>query len=234
MLLASYRLLSRCCHFDSFDLLLRLASHFLITHTFDSKAKPHDMRLAIPSFSLGATIATPALLEALLTQDASASCGSKANQQFGHESTAIDTSYMSIKKYEEHISQQIKQKVNAKIELREKIAGAVSSLFTDEEPASFKSDVGILTCANPQDVCVKSSSSSLGGFCVSADVDIANRKLERERQLVTRHWCYYTNGTKGEKCHGWFACRNLSDSFIENNVGCGSCNGCECFYTLFV
>jgi hypothetical protein len=182
------------------------------------------MCLAIPSFSLGATIAAPASLQNLLFQDASALRGSTANRQLGLESLTVDTSNMSVKEYEEHLIQQIKNKVNSKFELRQKIAGAVSSLLTDEEcspyPESFKSDTGILTCANPQDVCVKSSSSSIGGFCISADVDIAGKSLEGERQLARdRIWCTY------KKCHGWHACQGLSDDFINNNVGCGSCNG---------
>jgi hypothetical protein len=78
--------------------------------------------------------------------------------------------------------------------------------------------------------CVRDSSSSLGGTCV----DIGSSLTQRERFLLssgTTYSCTFLNGTIGVKCHGWNACSDLSQEFIENNIGCGSCGGEDsCFY----
>ena len=183
------------------------------------------MRLVIPSITLGVSLFSQDVSGLRLSSNLDAA-NSDSTQEY-------DTSNMSPKEYEEHISRLLKQKVNAKFDLRQRIAGVVTSLLTEEEcspyPKSFKQpDVGVLSCSDPQDVCVKSSKSSLGGFCLNSDIDLEahGHYVEHERQLLSTQSCTYANGTEGgEKCKGMHACKDLNESFIENYIGCGSCNG---------
>ena len=88
-------------------------------------------------------------------------------------------------------------------------------------------DVGILNkCKQAGHVCIEDSSSSLGGLCVNIGSDkdrgvVSSRILSAQIDSTA---CTYNNGTAGEKCSGSQACGGLSDSFISNNIGCGSCN----------
>lgn len=90
-------------------------------------------------------------------------------------------------------------------------------------------DVGILNrCGQVGHVCIEHYSSTLGGVCVDIgsdveeEVDSFRRFNQSEKSLFTA--CTYKNGTSGEKCSGHRACGGLSDSFINTNIGCGSCN----------
>ena len=68
-------------------------------------------------------------------------------------------------------------------------------------------DVGILyACSDPDHVCVEDILSSVGGRCVP------NRKLK-------------TTTTCDTKCTPASACEGLSQDFIDNNIGLGSCCG---------
>jgi hypothetical protein len=71
-------------------------------------------------------------------------------------------------------------------------------------------DAGILKCSDPNYICVEDVNSSLGGRCVAA-IATKQRMLQNTPNPCTR--CY------GGGCDG------LSDEFITNNVGEGSCCG---------
>ena len=92
-------------------------------------------------------------------------------------------------------------------------------------------DVGVLNpCERSGHVCMKDPSSSLGGTCVGINVGgfyPLFRNIEDDG-AVGRHLtaCVYQNGTLGQKCSARSACRGLSEAFIENNIGCGSCVSC--------
>jgi hypothetical protein len=196
------------------------------------------MRLAFPSISLAVTIGTQTTLLQSLFGLTQALRGNAATKQGGILDTELaksqeDTSNMSDEALQEHISRLIKKKANAKFDLRDKIAGRVSSLSTNEECTPFharrQTDIGILaSCFNPEDVCVTDTSSSFGGRCVgSSDVtQVMDERIEQERHLMVTQQCTYSNGTTGGvKCKGWHACWGLDEQFISNNIGCGSCNG---------
>jgi hypothetical protein len=70
-------------------------------------------------------------------------------------------------------------------------------------------DTGILSsCSDPKQVCVEDVTSSLGGRC--AFISSGSRRLAT---------------TCTTKCSPASACTGLSQSFIENNIGEGSCCG---------
>lgn len=70
-------------------------------------------------------------------------------------------------------------------------------------------DLGILSqCSAPTHVCVEDMSSTLGGRCVPV--------MSGERKLQT---------TCEIKCTPASACEGLSQDFIDNNIGLGSCCG---------
>ena len=72
-------------------------------------------------------------------------------------------------------------------------------------------DLGILSqCSAPAHVCVEDASSTLGGRCVPV--------MSRERKLQT---------TCETKCTPASACEGLSQDFIDNKIGQGSCCGEE-------
>jgi hypothetical protein len=134
----------------------------------------------------------------------------------------------------------LRQKLNTKFFHRLKIASSSYdfALVSDEEcsphPDSFKTtskvSLGILSrCSNPQDVCIKDLVSSVGGICALSSDDtipmIYNDSHANHRQLLQTA-CTYKNGTGGgTKCQGWNACFGLDELFVDNNIGCGSCNG---------
>jgi hypothetical protein len=90
---------------------------------------------------------------------------------------------------------------------------------------------GILSgCENSSHVCVPDASSSQGGTCL--DIKVATSDVEggfkgrdgSHRYLADRLInCVYRNGTAGCKCDEPGACGDLSEAFIQNNIGCGSC-----------
>ena len=71
-----------------------------------------------------------------------------------------------------------------------------------------EADTGILGCAGGF-VCVKDDHSSLGGYCVSADVK--HRDLQHTPPCTT-------------KCTGFYACKDLDAAFIAT-IPDGSCCG---------
>lgn len=85
-----------------------------------------------------------------------------------------------------------------------------------------------VTCQSSGHVCVKDSSSSLGGTCVdiTPHVHYVGSPLPHFEHGSHRNLnaCRYLNGTSGVKCSGPQACYGLSPSFIRSNIGCGSCN----------
>jgi hypothetical protein len=80
--------------------------------------------------------------------------------------------------------------------------------FVNSGEQHVQPDIGIL-CSNPNHVCIEDSTSSRGGRCVDLGTTIAE---ERDLQSCV-------------KCAGNLACANLTQAFIDNNVGCDSCNG---------
>jgi hypothetical protein len=92
-------------------------------------------------------------------------------------------------------------------------------------------DVGIFNqCHHSDHVCIEDSSSSLGGHCVgivpgkedSLWLEFDPQDAGGQHRRLTE--CTYLNGTAGIKCSGHNACVGLSPSFVENNIGCRSCN----------
>jgi hypothetical protein len=127
----------------------------------------------------------------------------------------------------------VKDKLKAKLLLDKKKVGAVGpNGVVGEEcvPSTSEGfiDVGVLNpCEYSGHVCMKDPSSSLGGTCVGIKVggsSSPDRKL-KEGAVVNRRLtaCRYQNGTLGRKCSARSACRGLSEAFIENHIGCGSC-----------
>jgi hypothetical protein len=71
-------------------------------------------------------------------------------------------------------------------------------------------DLGILSCSDPENICVEDRSSSLGGRCMS--LSSGRRKMQEATECDT-------------KCTPASACEGLSADFIANNIGLGSCCG---------
>jgi hypothetical protein len=90
---------------------------------------------------------------------------------------------------------------------------------------------GILSgCENSSHVCVPDASSSQGGTCLDIQVTISDVKGgfkggDGIHRYLADHSvdCVYRNGTAGFKCDEPGACGDLSEAFIQNNIGCGSC-----------
>lgn len=90
-------------------------------------------------------------------------------------------------------------------------------------------DAGVLSgCKFFDHICMPDTSSSRGGICLGIDTDSNDHGVERGDQnhrYLTDHLteCVYRNGTSGFKCDKLGACGDLSEAFIQNNIGCGSC-----------
>ena len=74
----------------------------------------------------------------------------------------------------------------------------------------YDDDTGILGCTDPYAVCVEDKLSSLGGRCASSA--IVSRMLQNTEPC-------------NAKCTGINACQNLTQDFIDNNIGEKSCCG---------
>ena len=86
----------------------------------------------------------------------------------------------------------------------------VECALADSVTVQKSADVGVLSCSVGE-VCVKDSTSTMGGRCkdlVSPKDETAALEPQRERELC-------------EKCEGWSACVNTDQS----KIGCGSCMG---------
>jgi hypothetical protein len=79
-----------------------------------------------------------------------------------------------------------------------------SSSLAANATITDRSDVGILTC-DAYSTCVQDETSYHGGRCVASSTS-------RDLQCAA-------------KCTGKLACNGLSQAFIDNYIGCGSCNG---------
>lgn len=80
-----------------------------------------------------------------------------------------------------------------------------SSSLAANATITDRSDVGILTC-DAYSTCIEDETSYYGGRCVASST---SRDLRA---------C-------AAKCTGKDACAGLSQAFIDNYIGCGSCNG---------
>lgn len=100
--------------------------------------------------------------------------------------------------------------------LRHLSFGEECSFVNSFQRHEVEADVGILTCSSPNHLCIRDTSSALGGRCtLNTTYNNSTRGyLTEERELQT---C--------AKCVGNKACDKLSESFITNNIGCGSCIG---------
>jgi hypothetical protein len=125
-----------------------------------------------------------------------------------------------------------KDKMKAK-NLLERIGEDDAQTGEECKPSSSKGyvDVGLLNpCERSNHVCVEDLSSSLGGTCVKIGSEVggvatSDRELKTE-EVLPRHLtsCTFQNGTSGGlKCSARSACRGLSEAFIANHIGCGSC-----------
>ena len=76
----------------------------------------------------------------------------------------------------------------------------------------YDADTGILGCTDPDAICVEDKLSSLGGRCTSSAL------VKRGLQNTNTTLCV-------AKCTGTNACRGLSQTFIDNNIGDNSCCG---------
>jgi hypothetical protein len=84
--------------------------------------------------------------------------------------------------------------------------------FETKYNATANTDVGVLSC-DPFSVCVLDETSARGGRCVASDT---SRNLQ-------------ANCTK---CIGTFACDGLDPTFVDNYIGCDSCNGYAACYGI--
>jgi hypothetical protein len=128
----------------------------------------------------------------------------------------------------------VRDKLKAKILLDEQMtSGAGPGGEAGEEcvPSTSEGyiDVGVLNpCEYSGHVCMKDPSSSLGGTCIGIGTKVVgffsyDRELKGEKELTV---CMYQNGTAGVKCSYPRACYGLSQLFIDNRIGCGSCVSC--------
>jgi hypothetical protein len=127
----------------------------------------------------------------------------------------------------------VKDKMKAKHVLEESKLSSNESAAIGEEciPGTTDGyiDVGLLNpCQyNVHHVCMKDSSSTLGGTCMDIGQDTdgsVSFKRELEAAVVdVPTECNFRNGTAGFRCVGPRACEGLSPTFIRNNIGCGSC-----------
>ena len=85
----------------------------------------------------------------------------------------------------------------------------VECALADSVTVQKSADVGVLSCSVGE-VCVKDSTSTMGGRCkdLVSPKDETALEPQRERELC-------------EKCDGWSACVNSDQS----KIGCGSCMG---------
>jgi hypothetical protein len=113
----------------------------------------------------------------------------------------------------------VAKSVNVAYENQSQKQNTNESTYADEEclfVSSFNSrkvnaDVGILlSCSDPEHICIEDRKSSLGGRCVS---------IESERRELQ------STPTCTAKCTGELACEGLSQDFVNNNIGAGSCCG---------
>ena len=74
----------------------------------------------------------------------------------------------------------------------------------------YDADTGILGCTDTDAICVEDKLSSLGGRCTSSAIV--------KRRLQSTQPC-------NAKCTGINACQNLTQTFIDNNIGENSCCG---------
>lgn len=74
----------------------------------------------------------------------------------------------------------------------------------------YDADTGILGCTDTNAICVEDKLSSLGGRCTSSAIV--------KRRLQSTQPC-------NAKCTGINACQNLTQTFIDNNIGENSCCG---------
>ena len=88
--------------------------------------------------------------------------------------------------------------------------GEECSVVVSSKLRGYGSDTGILGCTDPTAVCVEDKLSSLGGRCASS--------LIVSRELQDTQPC-------NAKCTGTNACQNLTQDFIDNNIGEKSCCG---------
>ena len=86
-----------------------------------------------------------------------------------------------------------------------------------------KADTGILGCTVDH-ICVEGSRSYLGGRCIP--VDTAHQDLHRDLYSGT------DDDDSCTKCAGRAACKGLTQDFIDNNIGEGSCCGKGACYGL--
>jgi hypothetical protein len=208
--------------------MLYTAASTDLTHSF---VLSYIMRLCFPSFTLGAIgIFIPTQAD----QEVHGVRGRTTKSQ--HDATTAD-----IQQSQDLSSLLLRQKMNTKFFHCLKIASTnydfVSASHEECSPypdffkMSSRADFGILArCSNPQDVCIKNPTSSIGGTCGSSSDDMRpidyNDSHVNQRQLLQAATCTYKNGTGGgTKCQGWNACFGLDEAFIESNIGCGSCNG---------
>ena len=94
--------------------------------------------------------------------------------------------------------------------------GVECTLANTADVHSPDADLGVLSSCNVGEVCVKDSTSKIGGRCelvVSANNEAA--AAEPRRELC-------------EKCTGSFACQGVDQS----KIGCGSCKGDYACYKL--
>eukprot|EP00956_Cyclotella_meneghiniana_P019918 scaffold34602_cov40-Cyclotella_meneghiniana.AAC.4 len=87
--------------------------------------------------------------------------------------------------------------------------GVECTLANTADVHSPDADLGVLSSCNVGEVCVKDSTSKIGGRCelvVSANNEAAAAEPRRELCL---------------KCYGSFACNGVD----RDNIGCGSCIG---------
>lgn len=163
---------------------------------------------------------------------------SKAIDQVTHDpGTVVNFAYKALK--EELIKFQItRQELSSKFNQRKHLyetqvsssnPRAECSPFPKTFQANYSADTGILAfCENPRQICIKDAKSSFGGFCADPfssfdGVMSENMLIDRQRRLTA---CHYQNGTAGgTKCAGGRACDGLTELFIANSIGCGSCNG---------
>lgn len=154
------------------------------------------MRLIIPSVAIGTTFVARSVFLQTLFRSADALRGAETKSGDRIDNNNGGGVYESNPKrndLEEEISARLKKKLNSKFELRRKMMAAradnldVSSWWKTEEecglyPDSFqkkrRTDVGILRCSDPGDVCIRSVQSSEGGFCVASDHSISTTTRE--------------------------------------------------------
>jgi hypothetical protein len=201
---------------------------------FISQTNQETMKFSLPSFFITALISTGNVLSALgngspegdVIRDLIDAHVVSAGDMDVNEDAAVNQ--IAVIKL-----LTVKDKLKLEYLHKEKLeAGESTQECTPQSNGDFiVLGAGILSgCENSSHGCVPDASSSQGGTCLdievtTSDVEGGFKGRDGSHRYLADHLidCVYRNGTAGFKCDEPGACGDLSETFIQNNIECGSC-----------